>query len=136
MPSMRNFTIGNIHTVWDHFRWLDVSTLQLSLAMSQLLQLSGGNGHIIAGDFNSRPEMPPYLFMEHGALTPAVEKQLAQLAADRADGQPLSQLLSSYYSHSSPSLASSYKAGHDKYQVFGLLVSNSMQSLLVTCIND
>jgi len=59
-------TVANIHTVWDDFTQLDVSTLHVAMALRELAGIKGAL--VFAGDFNSVPDMEPYIMVTQGGL--------------------------------------------------------------------
>ena len=101
-------TLGNIHTVWDNFSQLDVTTLQVSLSLSRLSAVAQDSPFILAGDFNSRQNMAPYYLLLTGQLSSQHVTDLSSLTTVLHRGQSLYQLLSHCYQHSHHDLTSSY----------------------------
>ena len=66
-------TVANLHTIWENFSQLDVASLHVALVL-HLLQGEEG-ALLVTGDFNSLPEMEPYLLLTQGGLT---EEQLQE----------------------------------------------------------
>ena len=108
LKTGRVLTIGNIHTIWDNFSQLDVTTLQVALALSKLTQFAEDNTFIMAGDFNSRQNMAPYYMLLNGALSESHKKELIEVATLKHDGKSLFELLEGCYRHTSGDLTSSY----------------------------
>jgi len=106
--SGKILTIGNIHTIWDNFTQLDVTTLQVALALAKLVRFAEDSTYIMAGDFNSRQNMAPYYLLLNGELSESHKKELAAVGTMKHDGKTLFELLESFYQHSSEDLASSY----------------------------
>eukprot|EP00090_Calanus_glacialis_P013601 TRINITY_DN22262_c0_g1_i1.p1 TRINITY_DN22262_c0_g1~~TRINITY_DN22262_c0_g1_i1.p1 ORF type:complete len:382 (-),score=109.82 TRINITY_DN22262_c0_g1_i1:211-1356(-) len=108
LKSGKVLTIGNIHTIWDNFSQLDVTTLQVALALAKLVRFAEDSTYIMAGDFNSRQNMAPYYLLLNGALSESHKKELAAVATMKHDNKSLFELLENYYQHSSEDLSSSY----------------------------
>jgi len=101
-------TVGNIHTIWDNFSQLDVTTLQVALALAKLSRFAEKNRYILAGDFNSRQNMAPYYLLLNGTLSESHRKELAAVATVKHEDKSLFELLEKCYQHKSGDLASSY----------------------------
>ena len=101
-------TIGNIHTVWNYFNLLNLSTLHVAMAMEKLLELSQGGAHIIVGDFNSTPSMGPYKLMKNGKLTSDELNELINMPSIQMEGRNFSDMFRHCYRHGSDSLRSGY----------------------------
>ena len=100
--------VGNIHTIWEEFSQPDVTTLQAALALSRLVKIANGSPFIFAGDFNSSPDMPAYCLLANGELEEDQKRQLIEAATNNFDGRSLFEVLEKSYSHSTPTLSSSY----------------------------
>jgi len=111
LQTGNKFRVGNIHTIWDNFTQLEVSSLQLTLALRKLKEDKDDdeeeNPLIMAGDFNSEPHMPPYLIIKDGKPSDEVKKKLLTFESKNGKGV-LFNALEEYYSHSIDDLRSSY----------------------------
>lgn len=90
-------TVANLHTIWENFSQLDVASLHVALVLN-LLQGEEG-ALLVTGDFNSLPEMEPYLLLTQGGLT---EEQLQALGSKGSGSLgpaagPITSCLSSLY---------------------------------------
>ena len=101
-------TVGNIHTIWDQFRQPDVTSLQVALALARLVKIADRSPLIIAGDFNSSPAMPAYDLLCNGELTQDHKNKLVEAATCKVNDKCLFDALEKHYTHSTPTLASSY----------------------------
>ena len=108
LKTRKVVTIGNIHTIWDNFSQLDVTTLQAALALAKLVRFAENSTFIMAGDFNSRQNMAPYYLLLNGKLNESHKKELTAVATMKHAGKSLFELLEDCYHHSSEDLASSY----------------------------
>ena len=108
LKTGKMLTIGNIHTIWDNFTQLDVTTLQVALALAKLARFAEDSTYIMAGDFNSRQNMAPYYLLLNGSLSESHKKELTAVATAKLDDKSLFELLEDSYQHSSADLASSY----------------------------
>ena len=103
-------TIGNIHAVWEHFTQLDVSCLHATLSLVKLSHCAGNHPFIIAGDFNSGPDMAPYHLLQTGELQDSDKAKLVTEASIRIGDKSLFELLENLYLHTVKDLTSSYQA--------------------------
>ena len=69
----QHVTVANLHTIWENFSQLDVASLHVALVLHLLQEEEGAL--LLSGDFNSLPEMEPYLLLTQGGLT---EEQLQE----------------------------------------------------------
>ncbi|XP_019613897.1 PREDICTED: carbon catabolite repressor protein 4 homolog 1-like [Branchiostoma belcheri] len=118
----RVVTVGTFHVIW----WLglipsapqhvevDVQSLQISVAMAELVQFAGGTDqpHILCGDFNSSPFSPAYGILTRGHLAGGGYEMFHALrpfkVSDNESKCLIDLLPSSLYSHPSKSLKSAY----------------------------
>ena len=63
----QHVTVANLHTIWENFSQLDVASLHVALVLHLLQEEE--DALLLTGDFNSLPEMEPYLLLTQGGLT-------------------------------------------------------------------
>ncbi|XP_072036309.1 uncharacterized protein [Amphiura filiformis] len=105
--------IGTFHLIYDRYKSIDLSTLQLSSAMRYIVEFAGGEDqpHIMCGDMNQEPHFPGYQFMQNGCLTDE-DKDFFRRRVDqnRDKKKPcLVDQVPDLFSHESKHLKSSYK---------------------------
>jgi len=106
----KQLTVANIHTVWDNFTQLDVSSLHVALA---LRELGEEETILFTGDFNSLPTMEPYLLASQGGLTEGQLKDLegkGTAALGEATGPLVDCLANEYQQPGGRTLGSAYLA--------------------------
>ncbi|XP_066264484.1 uncharacterized protein [Branchiostoma lanceolatum] len=118
----RVVSVGTFHVIWwmglmpsapQHVE-VDVQSLQISVAMSELVKFAGGvdKPHILCGDFNSSPFSPAYGILARGYLGGGgyeMFRALRPFKVSDNESKCLIELLpSSLYSHPSKSLKSAY----------------------------
>merc|ERR1712098_7344 len=128
-------TVGNIHAVWEQFSQLDVSSLHAALSLGKLSDCAGNNPFIIAGDFNSAPDMAPYSLLDTGALTRSHGTKLVTEASTRLGDKSLFELLDSFYQHDVRDLTSSYLAVRGEEPSFTINNNYDGDYLLNTCLD-
>ena len=131
----RIITIGNIHTIWEHFTQLDVSALHIALSLSKLAKYAENKTFIIAGDFNSPPYMAPYPLLKNGYVPDAQKTKLMTAPAVTVQGRSLYELLPESYSHSTRDLASSYLVAMGREPEVTIYNNYDGHSLLDTCLD-
>jgi len=105
----KHLTVANIHTVWDNFAQLDVSSLHVALALRELGKEE--EAVIFAGDFNSLPTMEPYLIASQDGLSEAELKDLEDKGSaglGEAVGPIVGCLSNEYQQPGGPALGSAY----------------------------
>ena len=135
LQTGKTITIGNIHTIWEHFTQLDVSALHIALSLSKLAKYAENNSFIIAGDFNSPPNMAPYLLLTNGYVPDDQKTQLMTAPTVSVQGRSLYELLPDCYSHRTRDLASSYLVAMGREPGVTIFNDYDGHSLLDTCLD-
>ena len=128
-------TIGNIHAVWEHFTQLDVSCLHAALSLLKMSRCAGGNPFILAGDFNSGPDMAPYHLLQTGELSDSDKEKLVTEASVKMGDKSLFELLERFYLHNVVDLASSYQAVMGREPSLTIHNNYDGQCLLNICLD-
>ena len=94
--------------MWDNFTQLDVTTLQVRLALARLAAIAEDKTFVLAGDLNSRTSMAPYCLLHSGQLSKQQRRDLASVATASCGERSLASLLEDCLGHDQPDLSSSY----------------------------
>ncbi|XP_038077563.1 CCR4-Not complex 3'-5'-exoribonuclease subunit Ccr4-like isoform X2 [Patiria miniata] len=118
LKTKSRVAVGNIHTSFDFFTKMDLTTLEIAFAINGLVEFAGGVGtpHILCGDFNQEPHHPGYQLLHDGSLNKTMTTYLRDFKSGENGKVPsLVDVFPSCFKHNSRNLKSAYEAivGHD-----------------------
>ncbi|XP_070539696.1 uncharacterized protein [Ptychodera flava] len=107
-------TVANIHGWYGNYRKMDVTVMQISTAIRELVEYAGSDSqsYILCGDFNQEPKMPGYKVTQNGQLDPCEKEELRKypkVSVNVNQDINLIDVVPKCFEHSAASIRSSYK---------------------------